>query len=229
MKTKLSIITIFVCTFFFGQDSLRQGLKLKSALITFNPSKVAKNTNGINLGVLDAYQKQRINGLNLQVNPVTLLYLLLPKEIEVPKEGEETATVNGLHLSTGGMMEGKRLNGIGISMYHIAQETNGITLNGFNNNSGKMNGLHISWLSNSAEIANGIQVSLSNKAEKFNGFQIGIGNQIDSGNGVQIGFYNSTEKLKGVQIGIINKSKSRGFQIGFWNKNSKRTMPILNF
>ncbi len=229
MKTKLFLLLVFTSSILFAQDSLKQDLKLKSSLVTFNPSKVAKNTNGINLGVMDAYQKQRINGINIQANPITLLYLLIPKAIEIPNDGDETATVNGLHISTGGMMDGKKLNGIGISMYHIAQVTNGISINGFNSNIGKMNGLQISWLNNSIEKGNGVQLSFSNNAEELNGFQIGFGNEIDSGNGVQIGFYNSTEKLKGVQIGVINKSKNRGLQIGFWNKNAKRTLPIINF
>ncbi len=229
MKTKLLILSIFICSFFFGQDSLKQDLKLKSGLITFNPSKSGKNTNGLNLGILDAYQKQRINGVNIQANPVTLLYLLIPKAIEIPKEGEETVTINGLHISTGGMMDGKKLNGVGISMYHIARETNGISVNGFNSSIGKMNGVQISWLNNSIEKGNGLQLSFSNGAEKFNGFQIGLANEINSGNGVQIGFYNSTKKLKGLQVGVINKSENRGFQIGFWNKNSKRTLPLINF
>lgn len=229
MKTKLLILSIFICTFYFGQDSLKQDLKIKSALVTFNPSKIAKNTNGINLGLLDVYQKQRINGINIQANPITLIYLLIPKEIEVPKEGEETVIINGLHISTGGMTEGKKLNGIGISMYHIAQETNGISMNGFNSNIGKMNGLQISWLSNSIEKGNGLQFSFSNGAEKLNGLQIGLFNEVNSGNGFQIGLYNSTKKLKGLQVGVINKSENRGFQIGFWNKNSKRTMPFINF
>lgn len=229
MKTKLLILSIFICAFFFGQDSLKQDLKLKSGLVTFNPSKVARNTNGINLGILDEYQKQRINGINLQANPITLLYLLIPKAIELPKKGEETVTVNGLHISTGGMMKGQKLNGIGISMYHIAQQNNGISINGFNSNIGKMNGVQISWLNNSIEKGNGLQLSFSNSAEKFNGLQIGLGNEIDSGSGIQIGIYNSTNKLKGLQLGLINKSENRGFQIGFWNKNSKRTMPIINF
>lgn len=229
MKTKIFLALIFVSSILFGQDSLQQDLKVKSALVTFNPSKVARNTNGLNLGVLDDYQKQRINGINIQANPITLLYLLIPKAIEIPTEGEETVTINGLHLSTGGMMDGKRLNGVGISMYHIAQETNGISVNGFNSNIGKMNGLQISWLNNAIKKGNGLQLSFSNEAEKFNGLQIGIGNEIDSGNGVQIGFYNSTKKLKGVQVGVINRSEKRGLQIGFWNRNSKRTMPFINF
>jgi len=220
---------MFICTFYFGQDSLKQDLKIKSALVTFNPSKIAKNTNGINLGILDAYQKQRINGINIQANPITLIYLLIPKAIEIPKEGEETVTINGLHISTGGMTEGKKLNGIGISMYHITQETNGISINGFNSNIGKMNGLQISWLNNSIEKGNGLQLSFSNGAEKLNGLQIGIFNEINSGNAFQMGLYNSTKKLKGLQVGVINKSENRGFQIGFWNKNSKRTMPFINF
>ena len=83
MKTKLLILSIFIIVLFFGQDSINQDLQLKSALVTFNPSKVAKNTNGINLGVMDAYKKQRINGINIQANPITLLYLLIPKAIEI--------------------------------------------------------------------------------------------------------------------------------------------------
>jgi hypothetical protein len=227
MKTTLLFTALFMSSFIFGQDSL----KIKSSFITVNPqNKILKNTNGINVGVLDDYRKQRINGINLQANPISLLYLLIPHAIEIPKEGEETATVNGLHISTGGMMDGKKLNGIGISMYHIAQETNGLSLNGFNNTSGKLNGLHISWLSNSTISGNGILVAFSNDAEKFNGIQAGGFNDNKKGNGLQVGFVNKGEKFKGCQIGVINKNQNgKVFQIGLWNVNPKRKMPIINW
>lgn len=211
-----------------GQDSIQ--VPLRTQLITWNPSQEIRNTAGLNVGIFDDYQKQKITGINLQLNPITLIYLLAPKEIEIPKDGYETAVINGIHVSTGGMIDGKALNGLGLSMYHIAQETNGITLNGFNNNSGKLNGIHLSVLSNSAENANGLLIALSNSAEKFNGLQLGIINDVGTGNGLQIGLNNSAVKLKGMQLGLINKTKSkRGFQLGFWNKNAKRTLPLVNF
>ena len=229
MKTRLFLAAYLLFgIFLFGQDSYQ--LPIKTQLITLNPSQEIKNTAGLNLGIFDDYQTQKISGINVQLNPITLIYLLAPTEIEVPKEGTETVTINGIHLSTGGMTDGKALNGVGLSMYHIAQETNGITLNGFNNNSGKLNGLHISGLNNSAEKGNGILVALSNSAGKYNGLQLGILNDIGNGNGLQVGLYNRSTKLKGVQIGLINKTKDRkGFQLGFWNKNAKRTLPLINF
>lgn len=229
MKTRLFLTAYLLFgILLFGQDSYQ--LPIKTQVITLNPSQEIRNTAGLNLGIFDDYQTQKIAGINVQLNPITLIYLLAPKEIEVPKDGAETVTINGIHLSTGGIMDGKALNGVGLSMYHIAQEINGITLNGFNNNSGKLNGVHISGLNNSAETGNGILVALSNSAGKFNGIQLGIVNDIGKGNGLQAGLYNRSTKLKGVQIGLINKTKDRkGLQLGFWNKNAKRTLPLINF
>lgn len=227
--TKTLLLSALLSGFsIFGQKDSSE--KLESRFVTVNPAIIVTNTTGVNFGILDDYQNQRINGINLQFNPISLIYLLSPKAIEVPHEGSESVTMNGLHISTGGMMDGKRLNGIGLSMYHIAQETNGITLNGFNNNSGKLNGIHVSMLNNSAETGNGILISMSNTAEKFSGLQIGVVNENDNGSGLQIGFYNKTSKLKGVQIGVMNRNKNRrGFQLGLLNKNAKRTLPIFNF
>ena len=229
MKTRLLFTAhLLFGIFMFGQSSYQP--PIKTQLITLNPSQQIKNTAGLNLGIFDDYQRQKITGINVQLNPITLIYLLAPKEIEIPKAGDETVSINGIHISTGGMMDGKALNGLGLSMYHIAQETNGITLTGFNNNSGKLNGVHISGLSNSAEKANGLLISLSNEAEKLNGIQLGLVNELGTGNGLQVGLYNRSTKLKGAQIGLINKSKNKkGFQLGFWNKNAKRTLPLINF
>ena len=229
MKTRLFLTAhLLFGILLFGQDSYQPSIRTQ--LITLNPSQEIKNTAGLNLGIFDDYQKQKITGMNIQLNPITLIYLLAPKEIEVPKEGDETVSINGIHISTGGMMDGKSLNGLGLSMYHVAQDTNGITLTGFNNNSGKLNGVHISGLSNSAEKANGLLISLSNDAEELNGIQLGLVNELGTGNGLQVGLYNRSTKLKGAQIGLINKTKNKkGFQLGFWNENAKRTLPLINF
>ncbi|MEC5157140.1 LA_2272 family surface repeat-containing protein [Chryseobacterium sp. MP_3.2] len=228
MKKTILSLAIFLTNFAFAQTSEVENVKWSP--LTINPTAVSRKTNGLNVGILDSYENRKINGINFQLNPITLLYLLIPTALEVPEKGSETVSINGLHLSTGGMLDGGTLNGIGISMYHIAQESNGITFNGFNNNSGKLNGVHVSWLNNSTENGNGILVAFSNTAEKFNGIQLGLFNEITEGNGLQVGINNSTSNLRGIQIGIINKSKSRkGLQLGFWNKNAKRTLPFINF
>ena len=229
MKTRLFLIVhILFGVFMFGQDS--DQLPVKTKLITLNPSQQVKNTAGLNLGIFDAYQKQKISGINVQLNPITLIYLLAPKKFEVPEEADQTVSINGIHISTGGLLDGKALNGLGLSMYHIAQETNGLTLNGFNNNSGKLNGVHISGLNNSAGKANGLLVSFANEVGELNGVQLGFVNELGTGNGLQVGIYNKSTTLRGAQIGLINKTKNRkGLQLGLWNKNAKRTLPLINF
>lgn len=228
MKKLILVCTLLSSLFTFAQNVEIE--KAKWSPVTINPTNQSRNTNGLNLGILDAYEKNKINGLNVQLNPITLIYLLIPTEIKTPKKGTETISINGLHLSTGGVFNGGTFNGVGISMYHVAQKTNGISFNGFNNNSAQLNGVHISWLNNSTENGNGILVAFSNTADKFNGIQIALVNEIAYGNGLQVGFFNTTTNLKGIQIGIINKSKSRkGLQLGFWNKNAKRTLPFINF
>lgn len=225
----LMMIGLFAGNIMNAQDSL-QVQEIESKVVTFTPKSELENTNGINLGVMDAYQSQRINGLNLQGNPLSLLYLLLPHEIAVPSDDAATVSINGLHISTGGITDAKKLNGIGISMYHIAQTTNGFTVNGFNNNSGKLNGLHISLINNSARNGHGLLISFSNTADKFGGVQVGLYNNTEIMKGLQTGAVNVSKNNKGLQIGLFNKSdKMSGLQIGLWNRNNKRALPLINF
>jgi len=214
MKTKLSIIALFISLMIFGQDSI----KIKSSFITVNPqNKHIRNTNGFNVGILDDYQKQKINGLNFQINPLSLLYPLIPQAISVPTEAKSTVTVNGLHLSTGGMMDGEKLNGVGISMYHHSRITNGLSVNFFNNTSGNLNGVHISGFANSSEKGNGLNMAF-------------VENYSDNFKGMQVSMFNESKRLRGIQIGIINKAKNlRGFQFGLWNVNENRKFPIINW
>ncbi|MBW7676054.1 LA_2272 family surface repeat-containing protein [Chryseobacterium chendengshani] len=213
MKTKLSIIALFISLIIFGQESL----KIKSSLVTLNPQKIIRNTNGFNVGILDDYQKQRINGINFQINPLTLFYPLIPQAISVPTENKSTVTVNGLHFSTGGMMDGKKLNGLGISMYHHSRTTNGFSVNFFNNTSGDLNGFHISGFANSSEKGIGLNMAF-------------LGNDSNDFKGMQISMCNESEKMRGVQIGLVNKTKNlRGLQFGLWNVNEKRKFPIINW
>lgn len=230
MKTTFLATAILFGIGGFAQESTPFEIENKTAIFTLNPSNTIKNTMGINAGILDSYEKQTINGINLQANPFSLLYPLLPKAIPVPTESESTVTINGIHLSTGGLTDGKKLNGVGISIYHHARITNGFSANFFNNTSGELNGLHVSGFYNEAETGNGMVVAFANDVADFNGVQVGVFNTTELGKGLQIGFLNKTKKQKGIQVGVINKSDNRkGLQIGFWNKNAKRTLPLLNF
>jgi|GEM_PF-635533 len=233
MKTIfLMLISVFTFNMSYGQDSI-QTIQSKSGLITLSPKKnLQKNTNGINLGILDSYEHhQKINGINLQANPYFIIYPLIPKAIEGPAKEEATVTVNGIHISTSGMFDGKNLNGLGISAYHHAYETNGISVNVYNNTSINLNGLHISGFANSSDKGRGVHIAImGNYSENFQGLMIGAFNESPEIKGLHIGIFNKADKMKGLQIGLINKNTSgRNFQIGFWNKNAKRTLPIINF
>ncbi len=231
MKNLILLASLTFSLMIFAQDSLIIDEKNETRIFTVNPAKNVKNTAGINVGILDDYKKQKINGFNFQLNPFSALYFLIPKAIPIPTEEKATVVANGLHISTGGMVDGNQLNGVGISAYHHAMESNGFTVNFFNNTSGKLNGLHVSGMANNSEKGNGITISiLGNYSNKYNGVQISGENFSESLNGVQIGLVNKTTNSKGLQIGLVNKSKKhKGVQIGFWNKNGKRTLPILNF
>lgn len=207
----------FSITFLFSQksDSISER---PTKFISFSPKKtLSNNVNGINIGVLDDYDGQKINGVNLQFNPFVLIYPLLPKAIPAPERDQGSVVINGIHLSTSGTTDAKEVNGIGVSLYHHAFATNGFSANFYNNTSKKLNGIHVSGFSNNANVGNGLNVAfLGNYAENFNGVQISLSNE--------------TENLKGLQVGLFNKTnKMKGLQIGFWNKNGKRSLPFINF
>lgn len=214
MNKNLVVLSVFISTVIFGQDMV----KIKSAVFTVNPKKsFTKNTSGINVGVLDVYKKQTVNGLNLQANPLSLIYPLIPTAIPVPTEEASTVVVNGLHLSTGGMTDGEKLNGVGISMYHHARITNGFSVNFYNNTSGSLNGIHLSGFANSSDKGVGINAAL-------------LGNYSDDFGGVQVSCFNNSKKMKGLQVGLVNKSEHlRGIQLGLWNVNEKRKLPLINW
>ena len=214
MNTNIFSIAMFVSSMFFGQDSLRT----KSALFTVNPQNFSnKITTGINVGIMDDYVKQKIYGINIQANPISLFYPLIPNALPVPSEAQSTVSINGLHISTGGMMDGEKLNGIGISVYHHCRITNGVSVNFYNNTSGILNGIHVSGFVNSSKKGKGITMAF-------------LGNYSDDFSGLQISCSNESKKMRGIQIGLVNNSKNlKGIQIDLWNINEKRKFPIINW
>jgi hypothetical protein len=56
-------------------------------------------------------------------------------------------------------------------------------------------------------------------------------NKHDIVNGLSIAVLSNNDRhCKGVQVGLFNTCTDlRGFQIGLWNKNTKRSLPIINW
>lgn len=212
------VFTIFAFNKGFSQSANDSVVEKRTKFIAISPKKSGNdNVNGINLGILDAYDKQKINGINFQLNPLSLIYPLLPQAIDFPNEKNATVTINGIHISTGGTTDAKKLNGIGVSIYHHAMVTNGISANFYNNTSEKLNGIHVSGFSNNSVYGKGLHLSvLNNDSENFCGIQVALFNNSKDLKGLQFGLFNTTEKMKGLQI-------------GFWNKNAKRSLPLINF
>lgn len=143
-----------------------------------------------------------------------------------------------------------KINGINFSLfgsYSINTITNGLLVNGLINNNYITNGISIAGLNSSLRINNGIQISglwttgytsngiqiaaIGIKANEANGLQFSLWNDTSlQFKGLQLGGYNYSGEIYGLQIGIFNSAKIlKGLQIGLWNKNSKRSLPIINW
>ena len=73
-------------------------------------------------------------------------------------------------------------------------------------------------IGNEVYSGNGMMISgVVNYAQQFNGMQISLSNHINN-------------RGAGLQIGLFNRAKNfRGIQLGLWNKNDKRSLPIINW
>ncbi|WP_294824770.1 hypothetical protein [uncultured Flavobacterium sp.] len=227
---------LFYCGMAFGQDE-----PSKAKIFTFTPFawKTGK-VNGVAFGLghfnwlrpmVRPGKTKEINGLNLEVNPFAPLMLLM-FESPFDKPDENVAVrVNGLHLSTIGFDGRVKMNGLAVSLYSKGAGTNGLSVTGTYNCTAKLNGLHIAGITNFSDSSNGVLIAPFNYAEKFNGFEIGVVNQSFSFKGASIGFVNIADvSMTGIQIGLINISgKNKGLQLGLWNKNAKRSLPLINW
>ncbi len=235
MKT----ITSFLLLLFFTSGAYSQVTDtLRVKIFSFTPvSNKIDKVNGLALGIGHMWspllnkkeQDVKVNGLNLEVNPLTPLFILFLDPNKV--DNSPITTINGLHVSTAGFIGGSKINGINLSIYNVGIAANGLGVTGLYNVTGKLNGLHIAGINNTADEANGFLISFSNSADIFKGVQIGAINISDvSMKGLQLGGYNGAGNMTGVQIGICNKAKKvKGLQIGLWNINEKRSLPFFNF
>lgn len=170
----------------------------------------------------------RTYGLRIEPSVAAILFPLIPKspisssidEFEAVMEAHIVEKVNGVNLSSGTFGE---VNINGLSACFFGQYVY------------RINGVGVSIVGNFVEKHNGLLVSggyFGNQTFKFNGVAISfIGNESFDMNGLQIATQNYIlNKGTGVQIGLYNQAKNfRGIQIGLWNKNDKRSLPIINW
>lgn len=172
-----------------------------------------------------------VNGLNLEINPLAPLYMLFFDPSRVNRDSVYTR-VNGLHISTAGLIGNARLNGLGVSLFNAGSVSNGVNVSVMYNDNKVLNGLHIAILGNYAEErGNGLLIGLTNSGEKYNGAMLGLFNNGGTVRGLTIGLTNIvTVEMTGLQIGIFNRTtKCRGLQVGLWNVNEKRSLPFINW
>lgn len=220
-------------------------------VIGFSPlSRKIEKINGLVFGVghIDNryVEKQAINGFNVEVNPapaigafMTFIAVMYLPEVISANFGkkrmiktQDTLAIkedylriknwdksphlklNGLNISTGCFFTTTSMNGLNISLANKFQVFNGIS---------------VAPLGTISDIQTGMSIGLINANNNLNGLVLGVYNQSYKLNGLQIGMLNKVDSNQGLQIGFINHSRSKGFQLGVWNKNKKRSLPILNW
>lgn len=236
MKSKFLILFLSISISGFSQENVGND-SLKTVLFSFTPrTKKVQKINGLAIGLgYDLFEKntiKKVNGLNIEVNPLVPLFILFDDPGRRGFAEQPTIKINGLSLGTGHSItqENIAFTGVAVALSNSGYSCNGISVNGFYNFSTKMNGLHVSGIANVCKNMNGLSVAFANSSEKLNGIQVGALNDADYFKGIQLGLYNHSTKYKGIQIGLVNKTKSQqGLQVGFWNINNKRSFPFLNW
>lgn len=256
MKTKMVLFLILATKIMYAQAPISQRDSIYRDSIykvLFKPvpqhpkffgiSPLSKKTNKVNiafgLGHVENRRiaNQTVNGLNLEANPAPiagvfiafLAIMHLPDVIKNndfsgPGNGEGLKIekwelsphlrINGLNLSTGCFFTTTSMNGLNISL-----------ANKFND----FNGISITPLGTIIDRQNGFSVGFYNANNCLKGSTIGVLNQSYELKGVHLGVINVAKNNRGVQVGVFNRSYSKGFQLGVWNKNAKRSLPILNW
>ncbi|MGY6647324.1 LA_2272 family surface repeat-containing protein [Wenyingzhuangia sp. IMCC45574] len=197
----------------------------------------SENTNivGMSLGfyptssfMLSKKNSTNTYGLRIEATPLSVLYLLFSNNSisrnntshqQKLTNGDVTQKVYGINISTG-TPEEIDSHGISITgLMHQSRKNNGISIAGITNSIERANGIVAAFGGNGIYEGNGIMISgpWGNHTKIFNGIQIGFDNHIlQKGNGIQIGIYNEAKNFKGIQLGL-------------WNKNQKRSLPIINW
>jgi len=217
---------LLFCVNGFGQDR-----KLRLPLWT----TYSKHTDivGVSVGVVPKNLTKdesltRTFGLRIEAFPLSVFYFLAPRGplsiteeefVKTLKKDDLTEKIYGFNLASGSF-ENINVTGISVTGFiHYSKRHNGIAMAGLINQVESANGIVAALGGNGVFRGNGIMISSvwGNGAAYFNGLQISAENVIGTkGSGVQIGLFNSAKNFKGLQFGL-------------WNKNDKRSLPILNW
>ena len=124
---KSYLVLMLISVFSYGQnDSISNDLV--SRVFSLTPrTKAVDKVNGLAFGLginsfVDYPSIEKVNGINLELNPASVFIFMFanPKSFSE----KESVIINGLHLSTGNLYDGK-INGVALSFFNINHSLNG--------------------------------------------------------------------------------------------------------
>ncbi len=210
-KTLLVIILLLFGLKSFSQDNtnLKKDSTLynKKYIAWYYPSR-ATHVYGLNIDIWFKeglwYQNTypTINGLDINLNPIGILapiIVLLGSLDSAFNSAPSLEMTDTINFS-----KFKQINGIQIALLNMdATVINGLNINAFASRETATRGVTLSLLSNKEYFTNGLTLAL---------------------------FGNHNTKCKGMQIGLSNSCRQlKGFQLGLWNRNQKRSLPLINW
>jgi hypothetical protein len=184
------------------KSTMAKQVERRIALIPSNVDRV----NGFAFGAWPENLKSerdslKINGVTLQINPVMFFIYVRGAFTLRDIDNFESYTTDRAQKYVQADMDGLVLSMPGQANY--TSIIKGVNVAGFTSCIGEMHGVSISGLTNCSYVVKGVSIC---------------------------GGYNSGNKVRGVQIGLMNRATNlRGFQIGLINKNSRRTLPFINW
>lgn len=201
MKKRLTVLFMFISVTLSAQPDSTIKIN-KKYIVGISPSR-ATHVYGLlfNFWQNSDDKYATVQGAEINLNPLGLYFSMLALVFSATKPYHALLPENMDSLD---FKKFKKINGLYIGLVNME--------------SSKINGVAIELAGGAGSVINGITAAaLVNKNYIINGITIGlIGNQ--------------TTKCNGIQAGIINSSaRLRGFQFGIWNKNQKRSLPLVNW
>lgn len=97
----------------------------------------------------------------------------------------------------------------------------------------KVNGCQIGFINTEPTIINGLDINASDSFQSVtNGVTLSVAtnNHYEVNGLIFASIVNSDDKCRGVQIAMFNSCNDlKGFQFGLWNKNQRRSLPLINW
>ncbi len=142
-----------------------------------------------------------IYGMELNLNPIGIFvpFVLLIHSLNSESHNFIDTNIDSIDFSVYKKIYGMQIGTINLEPSFIY----GLDINISGSFHSKVNGLTLSLIMNKHDIINGLTFAMMG---------------------------NHDVQCRGIQIGLINSSKNlKGLQFGLWNKNQKRSLPIINW